>query len=180
MNREKHPFKPFVPLNAQYLIIGSFPCKKSTQNKILDDWYYGSSKNQFWRILQEVYGRELSSKHSKQELFKEKRIALTDVVLSCIREDNNSADKNLVNIEYNTEAIEQILNSNQILKIYFTGKGVLKQFKKYIYDSLLNIDGIELIALPSPSPIYYRMKLKHKVRMYKKLTSPHTLYHFPC
>ena len=169
MKKEKHPFKPYIPENAQYLILGSFPCKKSTQSKIPDDWYYGSSKNQFWRILEEVYGRELSSKHSKQDLFKEKRIAITDVVLNCIRENNNSTDKNLVNIEYNTEVIEQIINNNQILKIYFTGKGVLKQFKEHIYDSLSDIDGIKLIALPSPSPIYYRMKLKQKVKMYKKL-----------
>src|SRR4051812_30504687 len=67
---EVHPFKPFMPEDAKFLIMGSFPGKIHTLNTPADtDWFYGAKRNTFWKIIEEVYDVELPDKVSKQQLF---------------------------------------------------------------------------------------------------------------
>lgn len=47
-------------------------CIPVSSGKITDDsydWFYGTKRNLFWPILQEVYGINLQTKQEKQELF---------------------------------------------------------------------------------------------------------------
>jgi len=64
---EKHPYGSFVPINCRYLVLGSFVARDEKGY----NWFYGTKRNQFWPILEEVYQRELLCKKDKQELFKE-------------------------------------------------------------------------------------------------------------
>jgi len=163
---EKHPFRPFIPKDCKILVIGSFPGKESTQEKRQDDWFYGANRNQFWKLLENVYGVELKTKNDKQELFEKAKIGITDLIVSCERNENSSSDSNLTNRVYNS-MIPEIIENNPILKILFTGKGVYNEFREHF-----NIpENIELITLPSPSPIYRRMSFEEKAENYKK--------HFP-
>lgn len=161
---ERHPFKPFVPQNSRILILGSFPGKESTQLKRDNDWFYGASRNQFWRILEIIFGRDLSRKEDKQQLFNENKIAITDIVLSCVRRDNKNSDDNLIDKEYNQKAIKEIIAANQVGKILFTSKGVQKEFLKHFGKP----EKIELFALPSPSPVYGRLSVQDKALVYKE------------
>jgi hypoxanthine-DNA glycosylase len=95
--KETHPFQPFAPIGSKKLILGSFPGKESTQITRENDWFYGAARNQFWKILEIVFGKDLSDKNDKQELFKENKIAITDILLSCERRENNNSDDNLIN-----------------------------------------------------------------------------------
>lgn len=161
---EPHPFRPFVPIKSDILILGSFPGKESTQNPRDNDWFYCASRNQFWKILEIVFERTLSSFDDKQKLFRENRIAITDILLSCSRRDNKNSDSNLINKEYNREAIYSILADNPIKQILFTSKGVHQEF-------LANFEkprNIELTVLPSPSPIYRILSIQDKADEYKK------------
>lgn len=160
---EKHPFEPFVPKDCEILVLGSFPGKESTQNTREDDWFYGAKRNQFWKILELVYNKELKSVTQKQNLFSELKIGITDIIDACERKENSNKDGNLINIKYN-ERIDSILNKNSISKILFTSKGVYQDFIKN-YNFTINID---LIILPSPSPIYRRMSFENKVVAYQK------------
>ncbi len=162
--KEIHPFKPYVPENCQILIIGSFPGKDSTQQHKEGDWYYGAKRNQFWTIIEKVYGITLSTKQQKTDLFSRLQIGLTDVILSCVRKENKNTDNNLINRTYNIETVLNILDNYPIKKILFTGKGVYDVFKKkfkYKGDA-------ELITLPSPSPIYRKITIEEKTEVYKK------------
>lgn len=160
---EKHPFQPFIPKDCQILVLGSFPGKESTQEKREDDWFYGANRNQFWKILETVYGQELKTKSDKQKLFKRAKIGITDIIESCERIENNNSDSNLINKIYNSR-ITEIIESNLINPILFTGKGVNKEFCEHFVVP----KNIDLIVLPSPSPIYRRMSLEEKVENYKK------------
>lgn len=160
---EKHPFEPFIPKGCNILILGTFPGKESTQTKREGDWFYGANRNQFWKILELVYNKELKSVTDKQQLFSELKIGITDIIDSCERSENSNKDGNLINIKYN-ERIDSILNTNSISTILFTGKGVYQDFIK----NFKKPDGTELIILPSPSPIYRRMSLENKVIEYQK------------
>jgi hypoxanthine-DNA glycosylase len=158
---EVHSIKPFVPKDARYLLLGSFPGNVSS---LKDDWYYGTQRNQFWKILSSVYGVILESKHDKIDLFKKLKLAITDVIYSCEREKGTNLDNNLKNIVYNTEVINKILTDNKIEKIIFSSRFAETKFKK-LYKEIT----METVTLPSPSPRYAKLSLLDKVKIYKGL-----------
>ena len=157
---EIHPFGSFVPKNARYLILGSFTGKQSY------DWFYGTKRNQFWRIMEGVYGLKLDNKKAKQDLFTKLGIAITDIIYQCERRKGTNLDANLINIVYNTKAIEEILEKNKIDKIYFSSRFVETKFRKLFKTK------VELITLPSPSPRYARMGFGEKIKRYRELLPP--------
>jgi hypoxanthine-DNA glycosylase len=170
---ETHAFGNFVPLNAKYLILGSFTGRQAVKgNPAYDDsydWFYGTKRNQFWPILEEVYGIELRDKLSKQELLTKLGIAMADIIYQCERKEGNNSDVNLVNKVYNKKAIAEILDNNQIDKIFFTSRDVEKSFKKFFKYIIDRHAAIELITLPSPSPRYVLIKKEQKISRYKVL-----------
>lgn len=162
---EEHPFDAYVPENARVLILGSFPGKEQTQQKTgeLDEneWFYGAKRNQFWRIIKEVFDIELGNKKVKQQLFKENRIAITDIFSKVIRQNDSNLDSNLLVKEDNKSCIQDILQDSKIEKILFTSKYVEKEFQKLFPEVSIGE------CLPSPSPRYARMKFGEKVEHYK-------------
>jgi hypoxanthine-DNA glycosylase len=159
-----HPFSPFVPVNSETLILGSFPGKESTQMPRENDWYYGANRNQFWKIFEIVFKTNLTSLEAKQQLFTENKIAITDILISCERKENKNSDNNLINKTYNKEAIEQILANIPIKRILFTSKGVYQEFLANFHKPA----NVELIILPSPSPVFRRLSLQRKALEYLK------------
>ncbi len=167
----KHPFGDFVPKNARYLIVGSFPGKEVFLY-IKDnpyDWYYGTKRNTFWPIIEEVYGIELSNKEDKIKLFTRLRIAITDTIYSCERLLNSNLDVNLTNIVYNNQEIARILDNNKIEKIFFSSRFVENNYKRHFKDLIIKYPNIELITLPSPSPRYAAMTKDEKIKKYSEL-----------
>ncbi len=162
---EKHPFGNFVPANTKYLFLGSFT------GKLVEgyDWFYANKRNQFWPILEAVYNINLPTKKEKQELFTRLGMAITDIILSCERRSNNNLDTNLINIVYNTQAIDDIIQSNKIKTIYFSSRFAEKLFKKEFKTFAQLRPKTSLVTLPSPSPRYATMSKYQKVEKYKKL-----------
>src|SRR5260221_2678527 len=110
---EIHPFISYVPKDAKYLLLGSFPGREP------GDWFYGTKRSQFWNILESVYDRNLDTKASKEKLFIELKMAISDVIYSAERKNGNNLDNNLVSITYNNKIVGKILKENKIVRIYF-------------------------------------------------------------
>lgn len=165
--KENHPFREFIPEKCYVLILGSFPGRESTQTKREGDWYYGANRNQFWKILGEIFQKEFKDLKSKQKLFHDLGVGITDIIKSCERGENKNADANLKNIEYSTDTINSILDNNSIEKVLFTSKWVEKEFTTKVEPNLKK-KGYQKIILPSPSPIYRILSLKEKAEIYKK------------
>ena len=91
---EIHPFGNFVPKDAKYLVLGSFTGKPEHNY----DWFYSTKRNQFWSIIEAVYGVELKSKREKQAFFALLKMAIADIIYSCERKSGNNQDNNLTNI----------------------------------------------------------------------------------
>lgn len=144
---------------------GSFVTKPSNPY----EWFYANGRNQFWPIMQEVYGIKLDTKEKQQKLFTDLEMALVDIILSCERKNNSNLDINLFNCVYNTQAIKTICNNNKIKKIYFTSRYVETLFRKHFKDIVQQYPEVELICLPSPSPRYAMMSKAQKVKRYKEL-----------
>ncbi len=163
---ETHPFSPFIPQNVRRLLLGSFPGHIDTR---AGQWYYETKRGQFWRILKEVYGRNLATREEKEKLLSDLGIGLSDVIYECERIHNNNSDTNLKVITYNTKIVEKILKENNIERIYFSSRFVEKIFKSKFKSVIKNYSGIELITLPSSSPRYAKMSLKEKIGIFRKI-----------
>lgn len=162
---EKHPFGFYIPNNARYILLGSFPGK-------LDDnynWFYCSKRGQFWKIVSKVYDIDLESKQSKIDLMNSKGIVMGDVIKSCERSLDNNSDQNLDVKEYHQEEISQIINSNNISKIFFTSRFVENIFRRHFSEIINKYPEIKLITLPSPSPRYAKLSIDSKIQIYKTL-----------
>lgn len=162
---EKHPFGNFVPKKVKYLMLGSFVTKPSNPY----EWFYANGRNQFWPIMQEVYGSEFKTKEQQQKLFAELKMALADIILSCERRKNSNLDINLFNITYNIQGVRDIITNYKIEKIFFTSRHVENLFGKVFKDIVQTTKKEELICLPSPSPRYAMMSKTEKITRYKQL-----------
>ena len=159
---ETHPFKAFIPENVTVIIVGSFPGREVTHKILSDDeWFYGSKRNQFWKIISGAYETGLPTKAQKQDLFKKHGIGLVDIFLKIKRLENNNMDSNLEIVELNDKAIKIILQNPNIKFIFFTSKYVEKAFMKMFPETKIGQ------CLPSPSPRYARMSLQEKINYYK-------------
>lgn len=164
---EYHPFEAFAPEKSRCLILGSFPGRESTKNQRENDWFYGANRNQFWKILEKVYQKELRNVSDKKALFSAYGIAITDIIKSCERSSDSNSDANLKNITYNVDVIADILSSNPVDKIFFTSKWVAKEFDNRI-EPLIKFAGYQKIVLPSPSPIFRILNIEQKTEVYKQ------------
>ncbi len=168
--QETHPFGVFSPADARYLILGSFAPRG--RDGRYHDWFYGNTRNQFWMILEAIYGQTLASKADKEALLRRRKIAITDIIYMCERRDGSSLDVNLINPTFNLEQIGQLLRTHPIEKIYFTSRYVEQGFRKHFKELVEAFPEIELITLPSPSPRYAAMPLMEKIQIWQRLLPP--------
>lgn len=167
---EIHPFGDFVPKNTKYLLLGSFTGKRSEAD-IKDgyDWFYGTKRNQFWPILEDVFAVPLRTKKDKQKLFSDLNLAITDIILSCERRSNSNLDMNLINIVFNREGVEKIFKSITLETVYFSSRFVENLFRRNFKNLLTQYPTVKFITLPSPSPRYAAMTRGEKVARYKEV-----------
>ncbi|SFV67424.1 G:T/U mismatch-specific uracil/thymine DNA-glycosylase [hydrothermal vent metagenome] len=156
---EYHTFEPLIFPDSKILILGSFPSIKSLQ----EGFYYAHPRNQFWPILAEIFHEKADTKEQKIALCKKHHIALFDSAKSLKRENGNSSDSNLKNIEVN-DFIKLLNEYPSIELIAFTGKKAETIFNKK-YKNL----PINKITLPSTSPAYAAMQFEVKLHKYKEI-----------
>ena len=164
---ETHPFGAFLPENVQYLVVGTFPGRQFSQrlgaeNEADLTAFSYCGRNQFWRIMEQIYAVELPNRAAKQQLFKEKNIGLMDVIAACRRKKNSNLDTDLTDIVWNRSAFEQIFQTYNIDTVFCTGKGVATIFTAWFPDK-------KCVVLPSPSPLFAVMRFEEKVDFYKNV-----------
>lgn len=162
---EKHPFGDFVPPQVSYAMLGGFVTKPSKPY----DWFYANGRNQFWPIMEVVYGVKLDTRAKQQALFVKLQMALADIILACERRHNSNLDINLYNMVYNTKGVTDIISGHQLKKIYFTSRFVENLFRRVFKDLMAKYPTIEYICLPSPSPRYAMLTKSEKIARYRAL-----------
>lgn len=135
------------------MIVGSFPIGKfsdpSRRHEILPHeilFFFGGERNLLWRLLGDTFGVELKTKSQIQKLLREKRIGIGDVIRSCVRREGRASDKDLLEIEWNTDLLGDI-KRHKIRKLYFTSVGVERWFHQIFPEA----KGLETVTLISPS-----------------------------
>ena len=157
MTHTSHPFDPLIDCDTKVLILGTFPSIKSCA----EGFYYAHPKNQFWKLLYDVYAMPTQTLDEKRVLLHTHHLGLWDIVASCVR--TNSSDTNLHHITPN-DIPALLCNYPNIGHILFTSKTAEKIFEKH-FGKLEIIRGY----LPSPSPAYASMKYEEKLEVYQKV-----------
>ncbi|KAL7712251.1 hypothetical protein QTN25_010087 [Entamoeba marina] len=153
-------FPAVIPQNAEILILGSMPGKKSLTLR----QYYGHPQNAFWYVIADLAGLETPpTTYSKRiDLLHELKIALWDVCHMCDRK--TSLDSDIENVKANN--IEELLSNNPSIKaVLFNGGPVQSLYKKYCK----MVNGVSYVLMPSTSPTYAKMKRKEKVEKWKEV-----------
>ena len=97
---EQHPLKPFLPINARVLMLGSFPPKR---NRWSMEFFYPNWINDMWRIVGylffgnkhhfEIKGEKRFDKERIIDFCTAKGIALYDAATAVHRLKDNASDK---------------------------------------------------------------------------------------
>lgn len=112
---ERHPLQPFLPANAQILMLGSFPPPKE---RWCMDFFYPNPQNDMWRIIGLVFfgdktffegqrddvrctkvGRKVFNREEIVAFCETKGIAIFDTAQAVIRLQGNAADEHLEIVE---------------------------------------------------------------------------------
>ena len=118
---ERHPLQPFLPANAQILMLGSFPPPKE---RWCMDFFYPNPQNDMWRIIGQVFfgdktffegqRNKVPSTKVERKVFnreeivafcKAKGIAIFDTAQAVIRLQGNAADEHLEIVEQTDIAV---------------------------------------------------------------------------
>ena len=101
---ERHPLRPFLPPNAQLLMLGSFPPPKE---RWCMEFFYPNPQNDMWRIMGQIFFGE-KTYFEVQKVFNRdeivsfcetKGIAIFDTAQAVIRLQGNAADEHLEIVE---------------------------------------------------------------------------------
>ena len=135
-------FSPLIYEDAEILILGSLPGKKSIELKE----YYGHPRNRMWKILCALTNCDLPNDYESKKIFLQKnKIGLWDVASSAERK--GSLDSNIK--KEIPDDVDSLLQDFPSIKVIgFNGKKSESMYSKFF---ILN-ESIKYVSLPSSSP----------------------------
>ena len=97
---EKHPLQPFLPADAELLMLGSFPPDRKRWSM---EFFYPNFINDMWRIIGYVFfgdkehfviqGRKAFDRRKIEKFLTERKIAMYDTAEEVLRLKDNASDK---------------------------------------------------------------------------------------
>ena len=159
-------FAPVSDARAEVLILGSMPGRAS-----LDAGrYYAHPRNVFWRILAELFGFDADDAYEERiRALRSARIALWDVLQSCVRE--GSLD---TRIEPDTEIANDFgmffREHRRIRRVYFNGAKAESSFVRHVRNEW-DFASVSFARLPSTSPAHAAMSFDRKLRAWREVLS---------
>lgn len=153
----KTALDPLVDNSSKILILGTMPGDQS----IAKQQFYGNKGNHFWKIIFTIFNEDYSQSYEDRKIFLKKyKIALWNVLASCIRE--GSSDSKITN-----ETVNDFVNFHKqypnIQYVFFESKSAAKFFYKYSTPQA----GISYHTLPSTSGLHAGISFNQKVEMWK-------------
>ena len=160
----KHGFPPIFDPRARVLILGSLPGDESLRRR----QYYGHPQNQFWVLLESVFGQDLRrfEYERKCAFLLRKRIALWDVLEAAERRGSLDA---AIRRERPNDLPALFGELPGLRAVGCNGGKAHRSFCRHFGAWLKEFPGeIDLCRLPSSSPAYAAMPLDVKVRRWRQ------------
>jgi len=140
-------FAPIADANAEVLVLGSMPGVASLRAQ----QYYAHPRNAFWRIVGELLGFDADAAYAKRaKALKSARIAVWDVLESCVREGSADAmieDDSLLANDFRTFFAAH----TRIRRVFFNGIKAEACYKTHVLHRL-ETGPVAYSRLPSTSP----------------------------
>lgn len=155
-------FPPASRADALALVLGSMPGKASLEA----GEYYAHPRNAFWPVMEIIFGisRALSYEERLAALVR-RRVALWDVLASCVRP--GSMDSDIVDGTAVPNDLPGFLRSRTMVgAVFFNGSKAEQAWKRHIAPAL-SASGLKLLRLPSTSPANARLNLAEKARAWQ-------------
>ncbi|MGP1435731.1 MAG: uracil-DNA glycosylase family protein [Phocaeicola sp.] len=184
MDVEQHPFKPFLPVNAQLLMLGSFPPQPKRWKM---NFYYPNFINDMWRIFGLIFfgdknhfiipDQKIFDEQHLIQFLNEKGVALFDTAMTIRRLKDNASDK-FLEIVQPTDIPDLLEKIPQCKAIVTTGEKATETLQTQIqvatpkvgtYETFrFNNKEMRLYRMPSSSRAY-PMSVENKANIYRKM-----------
>jgi len=176
----KHPYKPFIPENANKLIVGTLPPPRFYKGKLKEgdvDFCYGSIDGQLWKILNEIFSLNLHFETTEFAIEQRKnfliqhKIGICDIVESCERKKIDASDLGMENIQLR-DMLFYLKKYPTVTTLLLTG-GNSKNGPEYHLRKQLKEHNIQLksISIDTPKIHYFNIDSDRKIQVIS-LTAP--------
>lgn len=161
--RRSYGFPPIANRRARILILGSMPGEAS----LAANEYYAFRHNQFWRIAAEITDVAQDAPYARRiAALKRCRIALWDVVASCIRP--GSLDSAIREDSIRVNDFAAFLAAHPaIRRVCFNGRKAESAWRRHVAPTLGDAFDLESRLLPSTSPAHAGMGYRAKLRIWR-------------
>src|SRR5262245_16770817 len=160
-------FPPIADRRARILVLGSMPSEAS----LAAGQYYAHRHNQFWRIAGEICGFEPGASYARRKAgLKRARVALWDVLASCVRPGSLDADIEEDSIRVNDFAAFLAAHPG-IRRVCFNGRKAESAWRRRVAPMLPKSRMLEYRLLPSTSPAHAGMGYREKLKVWGKAIS---------
>jgi double-stranded uracil-DNA glycosylase len=141
----QHCFPPVTRADTRLLLLGSLPGQASLARR----QYYAHPRNQFWRLIGAVIGRDLvpSDYQARLQALLEAGVGLWDTVAAATRKGSLDAD---IRLHEASDLGHLVAGLPELRAIAFNGGTSARIGRAQLGESA----GPELIDLPSSSPAY--------------------------
>lgn len=152
-------FPPIEDARARVLVLGSMPGAAS----LAAGQYYAHPRNLFWPIMGELFGAGPDLPYARRvRRLKERRIAVWDVLATCVRAGSLDSA-----IEETTIAVNDFASffraHPRIGRVFFNGAKAEAAYRRYVLASLDTVSrSLECVRLPSTSPAHAAMSYEQK------------------
>ncbi len=162
-----HSFEPIEDRNSEVLILGSMPGRAS----LTAGEYYAHPRNVFWRIISELLHFDATSAYGKRvQALKSARIALWDVLQSCIRK--GSLDAMIENDTLTANDFRTFFRAHQgIQYVFFNGAKAEACYSRHVLCEIDN-GSIGYSRLPSTSPANASVSFARKLEAWQVILKP--------
>jgi hypoxanthine-DNA glycosylase len=156
-------FPPVADRRARILVLGSMPGEAS----LAAGQYYAFRHNQFWRIAGEVLGFAPDAPYAaRTALLRKRRIALWDVIESCVRP--GSLDSAIREDSLRANDFAGFLADHPgIARVCFNGRMAESAWRRHFAATLPATRRLEYRLLPSTSPAHAGMGYRAKLRKWR-------------
>jgi TDG/mug DNA glycosylase family protein len=160
-------FQPIADANAEVLVLGSMPGVVSLRAQ----QYYAHPQNAFWRIIGELLGVDADASYARRvKALKAARIAVWDVLESCVREGSADAmieDDSLLANDFRTFFAVH----TRIQRVFFNGAKAEACYERHVLRQL-ETQSIVYSRLPSTSPANASVTFADKLDAWRAILPP--------
>jgi double-stranded uracil-DNA glycosylase len=158
-----HGFRPVADRGARVLLLGSMPSEAS----LAANRYYAYRHNQFWRIAGELCGFAPDAPYAARCAgLKRSRIALWDVIESCVRP--GSLDSSIRDDSLRVNDFSGFFAAHpRICRVCFNGRKAESAWRRHVLPTLPKSLVLEYRLLPSTSPAHAGMSYRSKLRVWR-------------